>query len=78
MGKNKLTVIDLWSSARAFQPEKSTEIASSFEDCHICIPSNPIKPQGFFRLVSLKSSLFQFEWPSFPVQNSMLSNWSPN
>lgn len=54
--KNKLTVIDLWSSARAFQQEKSTEIASSFENCHICFSSNLIKTQVLSPL-SLKSSL---------------------
>lgn len=39
VGRNKLTVIDLESSTKVFQPEKSTEIASGLEDCHICFSS---------------------------------------
>lgn len=66
VGGNKLTVIDLCSSARAFQPEKSTEIACSFEDYQIWFSRNLIKPQ-VLSLLSLKSSLFRFQWPSLLV-----------
>lgn len=57
VGENKLTVIDLWSSVRVFQPKKSTEIASGFEYCLIYFSSNPIKLQ-VLDLSSLKSLFF--------------------
>lgn len=61
VGKHNLSIIDLKSSVRALQPEKSTEIASSFEDCHLCFSSNLIKPQ-LLGSSSLNSSLFQYEY----------------
>lgn len=58
VGKNKLTVIDLWSSARAFQPEKSTEIALRIViSVFLVTPLNPkIFAYSFSRVHSSNSS----------------------